>query len=100
MASRFDDIARRKKLLVERCARDRDELASCFRQIRLPLNLGIFLTMIGKGLRAYPMAAAGLSSLFATGYAVKLTRFARKMMGVLSVVRPLWSWWSKRRRRG
>lgn len=56
--------------------------------------------MIGKGLRAYPMAAAGLSSLFAAGYAVKLTRFARKMMGVLSVVRPLWSWWSKRRRRG
>ncbi len=99
MTRRFDDIARRKKLLVERCAQDRDKLAACFQQIRLPLYLGIFFTMIGQALRAYPMAAAGLSSLLATGYAVKLTRFARKAIGIVRVVRPLWSWWSKRRRR-
>lgn len=99
MDKRFDDIARRKKLLVERCARERDELGACFQQIRFPLNLGILLTMIGKALRAYPRAAAGISSLLATRYAVKLTRFARKAIRVIRVVRPLWSWWSKRRRR-
>ncbi len=106
MASRFDDIARRKKLLVERCGRDRDELAACFQQIRLPFNLGVLFStighvpMIGKALRAYPMAAAGISSLLATGLAVKLARAAREAMGVVRAVRPLWSWWSKRRRHG
>ena len=106
MASLFDDIARRKKLLVERCARDRDELASCFQQIRLPFNLGGILStighvpMIGKALRAYPVATTAISSLLATGLAVKLARAAREAMGVVSAVRPLWSWWSKRRRRG
>ncbi len=99
MGNRFDDIARRKNLLVERCARDRDELAARFQQIRLPLNLGMFFSTIGKALRAYPVATAGLSSLFATGYAMKLTRVAGKAIGVARVVRPLWSWWSKRRRK-
>jgi hypothetical protein len=99
MDRRFDEIARRKQILVERCERNRNELAACFRQIRLPLNLGMLLTPIGKVLRAYPMAAAGLSSLLATGYAVKLTRVAGKAIGMIRVARPLWSWWSKRRRR-
>lgn len=99
MDRRFDDIARRKQLLVERCERDRNKLAACFKQLRLPLNLGMLFTGIGKVLRAYPMAVAGLSSLLATGYAVKLTRAAGKAISVVRTVRPLWSWWSKRRRK-
>jgi hypothetical protein len=98
MGSRFDEIARRKKFLIERCARDREELAACFRQVCLPFNLGAFLLMIGKTLRAYPVTAAGLSSLIVTGFGAKLMRAAGKLIAVTRVIRPLWSWWSKRRR--
>jgi hypothetical protein len=99
MGRKFDEIARRKELLIERCAREREELADCFRQICLPLHLGAFLLMVGKALRAYPAAAAGLSSLLVTGFGAKLMRAAGKLIGVVRVIRPLWSWWSKRRPR-
>ncbi len=98
MGKRFDEIAQRKKLLIERCARDRDELAACFRQIQTPFNLGVFFIRLGKVVKAYPVAAAGLSSLFVTGVGAKLVRAAGKLLGLIRVVRPLWSWWSKRRR--
>lgn len=98
MASRLDEIARRKDLLIERCAQDRDELAACVRQICLPFHLGAFLLMLDKTRRAYPVAAAGLSSLLVTRLAAKLTRAAGKLIGVFRVMRPLWLWWSKRRR--
>jgi hypothetical protein len=97
MGSRLDEIARRKNLLIERCARDREELAAGFRQICLPFHLGAFLLMLGKARRAYPVAAAGLSSILVTGLAAKLTRTMGKLIGVVRVIRPLWSWWSKRR---
>ena len=98
MGSRFDEIARRKDLLIERCAQDREELAACFRQLCLPFHLGAFLLMLDKARRAYPVTAAGLYSLLVTRFAAKLTRAAGKLIGVVRVIRPLWSWWSKRRR--
>lgn len=98
MASRLDEIARRKDLLIERCAQDREELAACVRQICLPFHLGAFLLMLDKARRAYPAAVAGLSSLLVTRLAAKLTRAVGKLIGVVRVIRPLWSWWSKRRR--
>ena len=98
MSKRFDEIARRKEILIQRCAEERQVLAACFRQISLPFHLGAFFLMIGKGLRAYPAASAGLTSLILTGLVSKLTRAAGKLIAVTRVIRPLWSWWAKRPR--
>jgi hypothetical protein len=97
MRNRFDEIARRKEILIERCALERNELAAALDKIRLPLNLGAILAKLGKLLQAYPLAA-GLSSLFVTGYGLKLTRTAGKFVAMARMIRPVWSWWSKRRR--
>jgi Flp pilus assembly protein TadB len=97
MLKRFDEIARRKEILIERCAQERQELAAAFHQIHRPLNLGAVLMTAGKLLRAYPLAA-GLSTLFVTAYGVKLTRVAGKVFETARIIRPVWSWWSKRRR--
>jgi hypothetical protein len=100
----LDEIARRKKILIERCAQEREELAASLRLFHLPFNLGAVLKRAGKLLHAYPLAA-GLSSLVVIGYGVKLTRAARKLLEAarklleaVRTIRPLWAWWSKRRR--
>jgi hypothetical protein len=97
MRKRFDEIARRKEILIERCARDRKELAAALHQIHLPLHLGAILTKAGKLLQAYPLVA-GLSSLLVTGYGLKLMRTAGKFVAMARIISPVWSWWSKRRR--
>ncbi|HEX9144435.1 MAG TPA: hypothetical protein VGA09_09205 [Candidatus Binatia bacterium] len=97
MRKRFDEIARRKEILIERCAREREELAAVLHRIHLPFNLGAVFMRAGKWLQAYPLVA-GLSGLFVTGYAVKLTRAVGKLVEMARIIRPLWSWWSKRRR--
>jgi hypothetical protein len=97
MSKRFDEIARRKEILIQRCAQEREELVAAFQRIYLPFNLGAVLITAGKLLRAHPLAA-GLSSLFVTGYGVKLMRALRKLLEMARIFRPLWSWWSKRRR--
>ena len=96
MGKRFDEIARRKEILIERCAQEREELAAALNQIHLPLNLGAVFMMAGKLLQTYPLVA-GLSSLVITGYGVKLTRAVGKLVGMAGMIRPLWSWWSKGR---
>jgi hypothetical protein len=97
MRKRFDEIARRKEILIERCAREREELAAAWRRIHLPFNLGAVFMKAGKLFQAYPVVA-GLSSLFVTGLGVKLTRAVGKLVEMAGVIRPLWLWWSKRRR--
>ena len=97
MSKRFDDIARRKEILIQRCTQEREALAAALQRIYLPFNLGGVLIKAGKFFRAHPLAA-GLSSLFVTGYGVKLTRAARKLLEITRIFHPLWSWWSKRRR--
>jgi len=44
------------------------------------------------------MITAGISSLLASGYATKLTTAGSQLFKLLRVARPLWSWWSTRRR--
>ena len=79
MSNRFEEIARRKQLLVDRCARDREELAAAFPRIRLPLGLGAVLTVLGKTLKSYPILVTGISSLLIGGYEGKLTKSARTL---------------------
>jgi hypothetical protein len=97
MSKRFDEIARRKEILIQRCAQEREELAAAFHRIYLPFNLGAVLIKAGKLFRAHPLAA-GVSSLFVTGYGVKLMRAVGKLLEMGRFIRPLWSWWSQRRR--
>ena len=68
MSDRFEEIIRRKQVLIDRCARDREELAASCRRIHLPLGFGAVLTVLGKTLKSYPILVAGLSTLLVGGY--------------------------------
>ena len=99
MNDRFDRLARRKQALIDQCARDREELAALCNRIRLPFNMGGVLVGIGKLVRDHPLLAAGASGLVVAGYASKLTRSVGGLLRLGTVLRPLWSWWGKRRHR-
>lgn len=75
MSNRFQDIARRKQALIEKAALDRLEVATAYRRIRSPIDLGKLLT-IGKFLRAYPVLAAGLSTFLLGGLSKNIVKSA------------------------
>jgi hypothetical protein len=99
VSNRFEEIARRKQVLIDRCARDREELAASCGRINLPLGLGTVLTILGKTLKSYPILVAGISSLLVGGYGGKLTKSAGTMFRLGQTVLPLWSWWTRRSKR-
>jgi hypothetical protein len=99
VSNRLEEIAHRKQILIERCARDREELAASFHRIHLPLGLGAFLTMLGKTLKSYPIFVAGISTLLVGGYGTTLAKSAGKLFKLSQAILPLWSWWAKRRKR-
>ena len=99
MSNRFEDIARRKQVLIDRCARDREELAASCRQIHFPLGFGAVLTVLGRTLKSYPILVAGMSSLLVGGYASKLTKSAGRLFRLGQAVLPLWTWWTRRSKR-
>ena len=99
MSRRFEEIARRKQLLIDRCARDRDELAASCHRIHLPLGPGAVLTVLGKTLKSYPILVAGISSLLVGGYARTLTKSAGTLFKLGQAILPFWSWWTRRRNR-
>jgi hypothetical protein len=99
MSDRFADILRRKQVLIDRCARQREDLVSDLRRVRLPLNPAAVLFTLGRALKAYPALVAGLSGLLISGVGGKISKSAGKLLRVGQVVQPLWSWWSKRRKR-
>jgi len=94
MNERFEEIARRKKLLIDRCAADREELSECFRRAGSSLTTRNILIGVGNFLRGYPLVIAGLSSLLVSGYGGKVTRSAGQLVRFGRLARPLWSWWS------
>jgi hypothetical protein len=97
VSRRLQEIARRKALLVERCARQRDELGARFREIRHPLELGGLIFRLTRVLKSHPIAAAGISSLLASGYAGNALRLTGKGLALWRLVRPVWAWWQKHR---
>jgi hypothetical protein len=98
MSERFEEIVRRKQVLIDRCAQERKDLASDLSRVRLPLNLGAVLLALGRTLRAYPVVVAGLSGLVISGYGGKISKSAGKLLGLGQILQPLWSWWSRRRK--
>jgi len=99
MSDRFEEIARRKQVLIDRCARDREELAASCRRIHLPLGLGAVLTVLGKTLKSYPILVAGISTLLVGGYGGRVTKSAGTFFKLGQAVLPLWTWWTRRRKR-
>jgi hypothetical protein len=99
VSDRFEEITHRKQVLIDRCARDREELAASCRQIHLPLGPGAVLTVLGKTLKSYPILVAGISSLLVGGYARTLTKSAGTLFKLGQAILPLWSWTRRRKRK-
>lgn len=97
MSNRLAEIAQRKRALVERCAEERAELRSAYRQIHSPLQLSTALIGISRVLKTYPLLAAGISSLLVSGYGSKLTRSTTDLLKLWRMVVPLWQWFTKRK---
>jgi hypothetical protein len=98
VSKRFEELARRKQGLIARCARERVELAAAWSRIRSPFDVGSMLFGLGRTLKAHPLIAAGISSLLVSGYGAKLMKQAGELLQLWRLARPLWSWWTKRRR--
>jgi hypothetical protein len=98
VSKRFAEIARRKQLLVDQCAREREELAAGFGQVRSSLRFRAVLAALGRTLKPYPVLVTGISGLLASGYAGKLMRSRGKLLRLGQSILPLWYWWHKARR--
>jgi hypothetical protein len=99
VSNRLEEIARRKRALIERCAEERVELSGAYRQIHSPLQLSIALVGVSRLLKTYPILAAGISSLLVSGYGSKLTRSAADLVKLWRLTLPVWHWFTKRGKR-
>ena len=98
MNKRFEELARHKQVLIDRCADQRAELSRLCDRIRSPFDLSGTLVGIGRMLKTHPMIAAGVSSLLVSGYAGRLLKSAGELVKLWRLALPLWGWWTKRRR--
>jgi hypothetical protein len=98
MNKRLELLSHRKRDLMAQCAKERLELAQAFSSLRSSITFGAALLGLGRILKSHPMVTAAVSSLLASGYAGKITKSGGDLLKLLGVARPLWSWWSKRRR--
>ena len=89
MNKRFEDIARRKQVLIEKAAAERAELAAAYHRIRSPFDLGHAIFGIGRALKAYPIIAAAISSILVSGYAGKLLKGAGEIFKLWRLALPI-----------
>ncbi len=99
MNNRFEELARRKQALIDRCARERAELSALCERIRSPFDLSGTLLGVGRMLKTHPMIAAGFSSLLVSGYAGRLLKSAGDLVKLWRLALPLWGWLTKQRKR-
>ena len=98
MNKRFEELVRRKQTLIDRCARERNELSAIYDRLRAPFDISGTLLGIGRMLKTHPMIAAGISSFLVSGYAGRLLRSAGDVVKLWRLALPLWGWWTKRRK--
>ena len=98
MSNHLQDIARRKQALIEKAALDRLEVATAYRRIRSPVDLGKLL-VIGKFLRAYPVLTAGLSTFLLGGLSKRIFRSVGLLLKLGRLALPLLRFRRKPRRR-
>ena len=96
MSNRLEEIARRKQALVDRAARERDELAAACNRIRSPFDVTSTLVGIGRVLKTHPIIAAGISSFLVSGYAGKLLKSSAEVLKLWKLALPIWGWWRGR----
>lgn len=96
MNRRLDESARRKDGLIARCAGERDEVSAAVRRIKSRFALGSVVSGLTYSLKAYPLVAAGISTLPASGYAGPVLRTAGKGFRLWRLALPLWGLWKKK----
>ena len=99
MASRLEDIARRKQALIAKAAQERTEVARNYANLKSPFDISSRVSGIGRVLISHPIVAAGLSSFLVSGYAGKALRSSGQLLRVLKLAQPIWSWVRKRRKK-
>ena len=99
MASRFEDIARRKQALISKAAQERAELARNYANLKSPFDISGTVLGIGRALKTHPIVAAGLSSFLVSGYAGKALRSTSQLLQLWKLAQPIWSWLRKRRKK-
>jgi len=97
VTNRFEEIARRKQVLINKARLERLELAAAATQIRSPLDMQGTLFRIVRTLGAHPLATAGVSSFVISGFGKNLFRSARLVFKLRQLVLPVWLWWVRRR---
>lgn len=98
VSKRLEQLSRQKQDLIAQCARERLEFAQALTTIRSSVTFYGAVAGLGRILVTHPLIAAAISSLLASGYARKLTKSGSDLLKFVRIARPLWSWWSKRRR--
>ena len=98
MNSRLEEIARRKRALIERCREERRELRLVGQGLRSPLNFSGKVLGFGRALKTHPLIAAGLSTFLVSGYAGKLLRSSGMLLKLWRLALPVWAWLRERRR--
>ena len=97
MASRLEELARRKQALIAKAAQERTEVARNYANLKSPFDVKKSRVFrISRVLKTYPIVAAGLSSLLVSGYAGKAVRSSGQLLPVLKLALPIWSWLRKR----
>jgi len=97
MASRLEEIARRKQALIDRAAQERADLARSYANLKSPFDISSKVLGIGRTLKTHPIVAAGLSSFLVSGYAGKLLKSSIEALQLWKLAQPIWNWWRKRR---
>jgi len=97
MARRLEEIARRKKALIDKAAQERADVARSFADLKSPFDISSTVLGIGRTLKTHPIVAAGLSSFLVSGYAGKLLRSSIEVLQLWKLAQPIWNWWRKRR---
>ena len=97
MARRLEEIARRKKALIDKAAQERADLARSYANLKSPFDMSSTVLGLGRTLKTHPIIAAGLSSFLVSGYASKLLKSSIEMLQLWKLAQPIWTWWRKRR---
>ena len=98
MPNRVEDIARRKRALIEQSAQQRAELAAIYQRIRSPFDVSGTLLGVGRALKTHPLIAAAISSFLVSGYAGRLVKSAGEALKLWRLALPVWAWWRSHRK--
>ena len=89
MNRRLQELERRRQFLIAECGRQRDEVAFICSRIKLPFDLGGLAFGLVRIIKTHPIAAAGVSTLVAGGYAGTAVKLAGKGVTLWRLARPV-----------